>query len=191
MKRMVLGILILALLLPATGLATSNIIKSYETKAVTEYASLKDAVAAYLDTQGINYSYDSEKERFSYSMSINSTLNSTEVYIVLKSDGFSVYAYSPIRPKASDAVTLAATADYLTRAGYNSALGNFEMDHTDGEVRYKTAIKCFDRMPNQTEIEWLVDIPPLMMQAYGDGLAKVILMGADPAEAWAEAKANM
>jgi hypothetical protein len=31
-------------------------------------------------------------------------------------------------------------AEYLTRANYGLVLGNFEMDFSDGEVRYKTSI---------------------------------------------------
>ncbi len=33
-----------------------------------------------------------------------------------------------------------AVSEYLTRANYGLRLGNFEMDFSDGEVRYKTSI---------------------------------------------------
>src|SRR4030081_1049823 len=34
----------------------------------------------------------------------------------------------------------AAMAEYLTRANYGLYIGNFEMDYSDGEIRYKTSI---------------------------------------------------
>jgi hypothetical protein len=34
----------------------------------------------------------------------------------------------------------AAMAEFLTRANYGLIIGNFEMDFSDGEVRYKTSI---------------------------------------------------
>lgn len=33
-----------------------------------------------------------------------------------------------------------AVAEYITRANYGLYVGNFEMDYTDGEVRYKSSI---------------------------------------------------
>src|SRR3972149_5772185 len=33
-----------------------------------------------------------------------------------------------------------AVAEFLTRANYGMIIGNFEMDYSDGEVRYKTSI---------------------------------------------------
>lgn len=33
-----------------------------------------------------------------------------------------------------------AVSEYLTRANYGLRIGNFEMDFSDGEVRYKTSI---------------------------------------------------
>ena len=34
----------------------------------------------------------------------------------------------------------AAMAEFITRANYGMTIGNFEMDYSDGEVRYKTSI---------------------------------------------------
>lgn len=35
---------------------------------------------------------------------------------------------------------LAKVAEFLTRANYGTVIGNFELDFSDGEIRYKTAI---------------------------------------------------
>jgi hypothetical protein len=41
-----------------------------------------------------------------------------------------------------------------------------------------------DRIPSTNEIEWLVDLPAFMMDKYGNGLAQVVLMNADPKKAF-------
>lgn len=194
MKRTLAIILMLILLVPVTGALASRL-EGYSstpspssTSSEEEYASLTDAVAACLDTLGYTYSYDEAKNRFTFTFLINSTLGTCEMVINMKADGFNVYAYSPIRPKSDDPDMLAAVAEYITRANYGITLGNFELDFNDGEVRYMTSILCFDRIPSQEEIEWVIDIPWIMLERYGDGLAQVILIGADPAEAVAEAE---
>ncbi len=50
---------------------------------------------------------------------------------------FIFYAVLPIRvpEEKRDAV-----AEYITRANYGLRIGNFEMDYSDGEVRYKSSL---------------------------------------------------
>jgi len=179
MKRLVSVLLLLCLLLPIVASASGS--------QVIEHKTIAEAVKAYLDSEKLTYSYDETKKRFSYSMSIDSTLRNTDVIISIRDDerGFSVFAYSPITPKASETQSMMEVAKFITLANYTRYLGNFEMDFSDGEVRYKTAVMCFENIPNQEEIEWLVDIPVLMIQKYGDGLAQIVLLGVDADTAYA------
>lgn len=174
MKRFAATLLVLCVLLPAAVMAdtpTSDMIA--------------DAITTYLNSLEYTFDYDTENHRFTYSMSLDSTIRECDVSIFVQEDGFNVYAYSPIGPRRDDEKTLAEVAGFITRVNYTLNLGNFEMDYSDGELRYKTAVQCFDSIPTQKEIEWLVDIPALMIEKYGDGLAKIILMGVDAAEAFA------
>lgn len=84
-----------------------------------------------------------------------------------------------------------AAAEYLTRANYNLILGNFEMDMSDGEVRYKTSV-CVG------EGNVLTDnvIAPVVFTNFGTmdkyllGLMAVATAGKDPAEAILEIEAK-
>ena len=49
---------------------------------------------------------------------------------------FLFYVIAPV--KAPEEVR-AAVAEYITRANYGLRIGNFEMDYSDGEVRYKSS----------------------------------------------------
>lgn len=76
-----------------------------------------------------------------------------------------------------------AIAEFITRANYGMILGNFEMDFSDGEVRYKTSI----------DVEGASLVPPLIRQIvyanvvitdrYLPGLMRVIYGGLSPLEA--------
>jgi hypothetical protein len=54
---------------------------------------------------------------------------------------FLFYVIAPV--KAPDAMR-PAVAEYITRANYGLRIGNFEMDYSDGEVRYKSSLDFED-----------------------------------------------
>lgn len=79
-----------------------------------------------------------------------------------------------------------AVAEYLTRANYGLILGNFEMDFSDGEVRYKTAIDVEDGQLSQRMVKIMVYTNVKMMDRYLPGLMRVIDGEASPADAIGE-----
>jgi hypothetical protein len=76
-----------------------------------------------------------------------------------------------------------AVAEFLTRANYGLRIGNFEMDYSDGEIRYKSSL----------DFEGVELTPPLIrnaiypavqtMDRYLYGLMRVIYGGLTPFEA--------
>jgi hypothetical protein len=48
-----------------------------------------------------------------------------------------IYAVCPVRIPEQ---TRAPVAEFVTRANYGLRIGNFELDYSDGEVRYKTSL---------------------------------------------------
>lgn len=79
-----------------------------------------------------------------------------------------------------------AVAEFLTRANYTLLLGNFEMDFSDGEVRYKTAIAVDDGGLTQAMIKVMVYTNVLSMDRYLPGIMSVIEGGASPEAALAD-----
>jgi hypothetical protein len=145
---------------------------------------LAAAVKAYLDSQGYTYDYDSEYGTFDYGMNLDSKLNSCDMLISIREDGFSVFALSPISGNPSDMEGMRRISEYLTRANYTLFIGNFEMNFENGDILYRTAVMTGGRIPSTSEIEWLVDMPTVMMDKFGNGLAQVVLMNADPKKAF-------
>ena len=67
-----------------------------------------------------------------------------------------------------------AISEFLTRANYGMTIGNFELDFTDGEVRYKTSIDVEGDRLSHALIKHLVYINVTMMDEYLPGIIAVI-----------------
>ena len=76
-----------------------------------------------------------------------------------------------------------AMSEFITRANYGMIIGNFEMDFSDGEVRYKTSIDVEGGELASLMVKSLVCANVLMMNKYLPGIMSVIYGGTDPAQA--------
>jgi hypothetical protein len=76
-----------------------------------------------------------------------------------------------------------AVAEYITRANYGLSIGNFEMDYTDGEVRYKSSIDVENTELTPALIHNVVYASVWMMDRYLPGIMQVIYANTDPSEA--------
>jgi hypothetical protein len=76
--------------------------------------------------------------------------------------------------------------EYLTRANYGLMIGNFEMDLSDGEVRFKSAIDSGDVEPDDAQLRSSLYFSVATMDRYYPGLQRVIQGSADPAAAIAD-----
>ena len=79
-----------------------------------------------------------------------------------------------------------AIAEYLTRANYGLRIGNFEMDFSDGEVRYKTSIDVEGGELTFKMWKSLVYANVSTMDRYFPGIMSVVYGGTSPEEAIAE-----
>ena len=74
-------------------------------------------------------------------------------------------------------------AEFITRANYGMAQGNFEMDYNDGEIRYKTCIDVDEGALTSTLIKPIVYVNCLMMDKYLPGIMAVLYANVAPADA--------
>jgi len=77
----------------------------------------------------------------------------------------------------------AAIAEFLTRANYGLVLGNFEMDYSDGEIRYKTSIDVEGGDLTHEMIKTMVYTNVLMMDKYLPGIMSVLYANISPEQA--------
>jgi hypothetical protein len=96
---------------------------------------------------------------------------------------FLFYAIAPV--KAPEGLRQ-AVAEYITRANYGLRIGNFEMDYSDGEVRYKSSVDFENVTLNDDLIRNAIYPAVHTMDRYLPGLMSVIYGSTSPAQAIAE-----
>jgi hypothetical protein len=80
-----------------------------------------------------------------------------------------------------------AVAELLTRANYGLVVGNFELDYSDGEVRYKTSIAAKEgETLTPGLIKHAVYANVLTMDRYLPGIMSVLYSDVSPADAIAK-----
>jgi hypothetical protein len=65
-------------------------------------------------------------------------------------------------------------ASFLTRANYGLAVGNFELDFADGEIRYKTSLNVEGGRVSPTLVRRLARVNGVAMERYLPGIAAMI-----------------
>ncbi|HEY5955912.1 MAG TPA: YbjN domain-containing protein [Polyangiaceae bacterium] len=79
-----------------------------------------------------------------------------------------------ICPRRVEASMRAAMAEFITRANYGIVIGNFELDYSDGEVRFKTSIDVEDARLTPPLIHHVVYANLLMTDRYLPGVTAII-----------------
>lgn len=90
------------------------------------------------------------------------------------------YSVAPLRIAA---VLRPAVAEYLTRANWGLLLGNFEMDYSDGEVRYKTSLQFDQTLLTTALLRPLILNNVAVMDKYLPGLQAIVAQEQTPMEA--------
>ncbi len=157
-------------------------------------AQATSAVDKMLKGNEYKFSYDQEKNRFQITFNLRKTkLSSCRIYIHIEEQVrdpnlckcIISYGYASI---SADSDCMAAIAEYLTRANYGLQIGNFELDHSDGEIRYKVACRVMESLPNNDALEDLIDMPVAMFNRYGNGLLAVSMGMVSAADAIKQAE---
>jgi hypothetical protein len=79
-----------------------------------------------------------------------------------------------------------AIAEFIARANFGMIIGNFELDFTDGEIRYKTSIDVEGANLTFLQVKRLVYANVMMMDQYLPGIMSVIDSDVEPKDAIAQ-----
>jgi hypothetical protein len=96
---------------------------------------------------------------------------------------FVFYSICPIKVPKVKRRTL---GEFIARANYGMMIGNFELDFTDGEIRYKTSIDVEGDKLSFALIKRLVYANVTMMDEYLPGIKLVLEGGMSPEDAIAQ-----
>ncbi|MBN1873044.1 MAG: YbjN domain-containing protein [Anaerolineae bacterium] len=93
---------------------------------------------------------------------------------------FLFYAIAPVNAPEESRTNV---AEYLTRANYGLRIGNFEMDYSDGEIRYKSSLDFEDEALTSNLIRNTIYPAVQTMDRYLAGLMRVMYNAQTPEEA--------
>lgn len=158
----------------------------------TDYnAGIAKAIRDFLDKDDWHYNFDEEKGRFDLGITLKSRLKSTKVVIRVNESSYTVYDYLSISAGSDNETELREVALFLSYANYGLRNGNFEMDPSDGEMRYKSFVDCGGgAIPTYDIIEASLYVPPTMIDRYADGILGIIFGGASAKDAIEKCEAD-
>ena len=150
-------------------------------------AQISTWLQRFFDEQQYRYELVGEnnttiKSRFS----LDSKLKNVTFFITCRDDGYIVNTTIPLD---ADEDCRLKVSEYLMRANFGLAFGNFEMDFNDGEIRYRLPVDCEGRtsLPDGV-MSKSISLPLRMFDRYGDGLIAVMYGIKSPEEAIKEAE---
>lgn len=92
-------------------------------------------------------------------------------------------AFYSLCPTNASESKRSAIAEFIARANYGMILGNFELDYTDGEIRYKTSIDVEGDRLTTALIRNLVYTNVMTMDQYLPGILAMLEQGMTPEKA--------
>lgn len=153
-------------------------------------APLVERVERFLKSLKWSYNYDAEEEVFYTGCALDESFRSCNLVIDVQDDMVLCYAFLPIEVPADRRGDVMI---FLTCANWGMRAGTFELDLTDGEVRFRTYLACpeGDELPSDEALTCLLSVPPGMIERYGAALRQVIENKTDPFEAVRTAEHDM
>lgn len=134
-------------------------------------AEIKAAIEQYLKNDEWHYTFDEEREIIRCGINLKNRLKECRIIADIDETKYLTLALINLNCDEEHRDEL---AKFLTMVNYGLLIGNFEMDYSDGEVRYKVATNCKDCIPSQSVIEDSMMIPAVMFDQYGDAIVDVM-----------------
>ncbi len=135
----------------------------------------------------LGWRYQADAERATIQLGVNSA--NGHVDVVIRVDAAeqlaTCLAIYPVRVQPADR---AAAAEYLHRVNHGLEIGHFELNYTDGEVRFRTVLLSRAPALDVAGARWLVQQTVSTADRYVNGLLEVVYGNVSPAEALREAE---
>jgi hypothetical protein len=142
-------------------------------------SALLAVVMEYMDKLGWNYIISDEKTmRFPISCE-----NGKYYCTLIADDNRNFVCLYSVLPNYIPFDKRHDVSEFITRANYGMNIGNFELDFSDGEVRFKTSMTTYDQPPGDGDLACLVHTNIGTLDNYMKGIMGVVYGGKTPTEA--------
>lgn len=148
---------------------------------MSSLTEIKTAIEAYLRDDEWHYTLDKENNVIRCGVNLNNRLQECKIIIDIREDKYLVYGLINLN---CDEPNKDQMAKLISMINYGLIFGNFELDYSDGEVRYKTATNCKNNIPSKEIIEDSIMIPAFMFNRFGNAIIEVMFGIKDAQEAF-------
>ncbi|MBQ9419123.1 MAG: hypothetical protein IJU31_01965 [Synergistaceae bacterium] len=121
-----------------------------------------------------HFKFDEDNNTFTFNLNIDGKLQHLRYFVPVRSNGFTVYAISPLNADSKDSSVMSRMADFVCRANYGLRNGNFELDMRDGEIRYKIHVDCDECLASSEVVRNSIMIPSVMFERYSVGMLDIM-----------------
>lgn len=146
---------------------------------------LIDVVREALDAEGWSYEVVAERGACVLSVSGRSTLYRC---IAAADEGLEQVAVLVVAPQRVPEATRVAVCEYLMRVNFGLRIGSFDLDFSDGEFRFRTAVDMEGGLLAPRMVQTMLGYALATMDVYHDGVLRVAFGGAGVEAALAEAR---
>lgn len=176
-------IFVLAVILVCSLSAACNALESSSTGSSGYSSRIAEAINSYLESRDYTYAFNEKSGVFNFGFRIDGRLRNLEYQISIRRTNYVVYASSSINADIEDKKMMSEMAQFVCWANYGLRRGNFELDMSDGEIRYKDYVDCEDRRVTFQMVRNSILIPAMMFERYSPGILDIIFMGSNAEEA--------
>lgn len=145
-----------------------------------------EVIRNFLVEDDWKFEFDDERGVFHFGVGISGKLKNLRYVIHVRNDAYTVYAFSPIDADPDEKNIMKELCEFICRANYGLRNGNFEIDVTDGELRYKIFVDCDGVTPSEEVIKGSIIIPSVMFERYAPGILDIMFKGSTAEEAIAK-----
>ena len=150
---------------------------------MTYNTQISDCISAAFHDLDWHCRFDEERGLFRAGVSIDGPIQDIQILIHVKNDEFLVFGICPIRADKKNAEMMARMAEFITRANYGLKNGCFEMDYSDGEIRYRSYVDCDGVLPSKMVVIDCIQVYASMFEQYASGIVSMIFTDKSPAKA--------
>lgn len=142
-----------------------------------------NSITNFLDNYKWKYVWDEEQECIKLGIRLKGKITEIRVVIVLGDNDYMVLADLPLKANSQYFLEL---VKLLNLINYGMVFGCFEMDIRDGEIRFRNAVDCQDRLPSEKIVQKSIILPAVMFEQYGEQILDVMLGEKKAEEAYKE-----
>ena len=131
-------------------------------------------IREYLENEEIRYEFEEERGLFRFGISIPGSLQKLNYVINIKRDDYNVYVFPLFSADKNNQEMMSQIEKFFNMINYSIRNGSFEMDDSDGEIRYRSYVECVEMELSYEAVRNSIHWAAIVYMRYGKGILHII-----------------